>query len=118
MVKAHEAARLRVNKEGVAMIHNGYFKAAAASILSAALFCGIQAHADETPAPSKHQMVKDCMAKQKASDNGRLKEDMKKSCRDLSKTEKQNADRASAADGASKAAPGTPQAAQDATSHN
>ena len=93
------------------MIHNGYLKAAAASILSAALFCAIQAHEDETPAPSKHQMVKDCMAKQKASDSGRLKEDMKKSCRDLSKTEKQNADRAAAAQG-------TTQAAQDAVPRN
>ena len=80
-------------------------------MLSAALFCGIQAHADETPAPSKHQLMKDCMAKQKASDSGRLKEDMKKSCTDLSKTEKQNADRASSPQG-------TPQAAQDATPHN
>ena len=51
------------------------------------------------------------MAKQKASDSGRLKEDMKKSCRDLSKTEKQNADRAAAAQG-------TTQAAQDAVPRN
>ena len=89
------------------MNHNGCFKAAAASMLSASLICAIQAHADETPAPSKHQIMKDCMAKQKASDSGRLKEDMKKSCRDLSKTEKQNADRASAS-----------QAAPDATPHD
>jgi hypothetical protein len=93
------------------MIHKGYFKAAAASMLSAALFCAIQAHADETPAPSKHQMMKDCMAKQKASDSGRPKEDMRKSCKDLSKTEKQNADKASATQD-------TSQAAQDAAPHN
>lgn len=93
------------------MIPNGYFKTAATSILSAALFCAVQAHADEAPAPSKHQMMKDCMAKQKASDSGRLKEDMEKSCRDLAKTEKQNADRASAAQGGSKAA-------QDAAPHD
>ena len=93
------------------MIHNGCLKAAAASVLSAVLFCAIQAHADETPAPSKHQMMKDCMAKQKASDSGRRKEDMEKSCRDLSKTEKQNADRASATQGTSQAAP-------DAAPHN
>jgi hypothetical protein len=53
-------------------------------------------------------MMKDCMAKQKASNSGRLKEDMEKSCRDLSKTEKQNADRASATQGASQAAQDTP----------
>jgi hypothetical protein len=51
------------------------------------------------------------MAKQKASDSGRLKEDMEKSCRDLSKTEKQNADKASATQD-------TSQAAQDAAPHN
>jgi hypothetical protein len=112
MVNAHEAVTLCGNKEGVAMIHNGYFKAAAASMLSAALFCGIQAHADETAAASKHQMVKDCMAKQKASDSGKLKDDMKKSCRDLAKTEKQNADRAAST------TQRTPEAAQDATPHN
>jgi hypothetical protein len=111
MVNVHEAVRLQVNKEGVAMIHNGYFKAAAASMSSAALFCAIQTHADETAAASKHQMMKDCMAKQKASDSGRLREDMRKSCRDLAKTEKQNADRASTTQR-------TPEAAQDATPHN
>jgi hypothetical protein len=49
-------------------------------------------------------MMKDCMAKQKASDSGRHKDEMKKSCKDVTKTEKQNADQASAA--------------QDATPHN
>jgi hypothetical protein len=117
MADVHEAVRLKLHTEDIAMMHNGYFRAAAASIVSAALFCAAQAHADEAPAPSKHQMMKDCMAKQKASNSGRLKEDMEKSCRDLSKTEKQNADRASAAEGA-KAAPGTPQAAQDTASHD
>jgi hypothetical protein len=70
------------------------FTFAAAVTLSAGLLFG-QARADETPAPpSKHQLMKDCMAKQKASEAGRSKEDMKKSCRDVTKTEKQNADRA------------------------
>jgi hypothetical protein len=40
---------------------------------------------------SKHQMMKDCMAKQKASDGGMPKEQMKKSCRDVTKTEHENA---------------------------
>jgi hypothetical protein len=75
------------------------FTFAAALALSAGLSFGQagQARADETPAPappSKHQLMKDCMAKQKASEAGRSKEDMKKSCRDVTKTEKQNADRA------------------------
>jgi hypothetical protein len=70
------------------------FTFAAALALSAGLSFG-QARADETSAPpSKHQLMKDCMAKQKASEAGRSKEDMKKSCRDVTKTEKQNADRA------------------------
>jgi hypothetical protein len=70
------------------------FTCAAALALSAGLSFG-QARADETAAPpSKHQLMKDCMAKQKASEAGRSKEDMKKSCRDVTKTEKQNADRA------------------------
>ena len=39
-------------------------------------------------------MMKDCMTKQKASEAGRTKEDMKNSCKDVTKTEKQNADKA------------------------
>jgi hypothetical protein len=46
--------------------------------------------------------MKDCMAKQKASEAGRTKEDMKNSCRDATKTEKQNADKASKHDQQSK----------------
>ena len=65
------------------------------SLLAAALaFAAVQARADEAPAPStptKHQLMKDCMAKQKASDGGMPKEDMKKNCKDLTKTENENA---------------------------
>jgi hypothetical protein len=47
------------------------------------------------PAPAtKHQMMKDCMAKQKASESGLPKEQMKKACKDVTGTEKQNADKA------------------------
>lgn len=70
---------------------------AAALLLAAALFCGAASHADAPPAPSKHQLMKECMAKQKASEAGRSKEDMKNSCRDVTKTEKENADRAAGA---------------------
>jgi hypothetical protein len=78
------------------MSRNESLKYTAASILLAAMLCGIQATASEPLLQSKHQMMKECMAKQKASDSGRLKEDMKKSCRDLIKTGKQNAEQASA----------------------
>jgi hypothetical protein len=47
------------------------------------------------PAQSKHQMMKDCMRKQEASEAGRSKEDMKQACRDVTKTEKDNAQSAS-----------------------
>jgi hypothetical protein len=48
-------------------------------------------------APSAHQLMKDCMAKQKASESGKSAEDMRKICRDLTKTEKENQDRTSSA---------------------
>jgi hypothetical protein len=64
-------------------------------IAGGGLLCSTSLHADNAPVPSKHQMMKDCMAKQKASEAGRSKEDMKTSCRDVTKTEKQNADKAS-----------------------
>jgi hypothetical protein len=40
--------------------------------------------------PSRHQLMKDCMAKQKAAHSGLPKEDMKNACKDVTKTEKQN----------------------------
>jgi hypothetical protein len=67
---------------------------AAVAALAAALVLGSAARADDKPAVSKHQLMKDCMAKQKASEAGRSKEDMKKACEEVAKTEKQNADRA------------------------
>lgn len=71
-----------------------------ASLACAGLMCGgVQAFADDAPSKptmTKHQMMKDCMAKQKASDGGMPKEDMKKACKDVTKTEKENADRAPA----------------------
>jgi hypothetical protein len=61
--------------------------------LIACAICALQVHADPSspPAPTKHQMMKDCMAKQKASDGGMPKEQMKKSCKDVTKTENENA---------------------------
>ncbi|MDP9088539.1 MAG: hypothetical protein M3O26_07350 [Pseudomonadota bacterium] len=61
--------------------------------LSAGLVCSLS-FADSPAAPSRHQMMKDCMTKQKASEAGRTKEDMKNACKDVTKTEKQNADKA------------------------
>ncbi len=66
---------------------------AAALALGAGLAINVSC-ADTLPAPSRHQMMKDCMAKQKASEAGRTKDDMKNSCKDVTKTEKQNADKA------------------------
>ena len=66
----------------------------AASVLFIAGFvCGASAWADGGSRTTR-QMMRDCMAKQKASDSGRPKEDMKKACRDLIGIEKQNAERA------------------------
>jgi hypothetical protein len=76
---------------------NAILNYAAAVIFAAGLACGAASQADNPPAQSKHQMMKDCMAKQQASEAGRSKEDMKNSCKDLIKTEKQNADKSSAA---------------------
>ncbi|HEY0748700.1 MAG TPA: hypothetical protein VGD63_18500 [Steroidobacteraceae bacterium] len=66
----------------------------AALALAAGLACSV-AFADSPTPQTRHQMMKDCMAKQKASEAGRTQEDMKNSCKDATKTEKQNADKAS-----------------------
>ena len=65
----------------------------AAALALAGSLCSLSL-AENLPAPSRHQMMKDCMAKQKASEAGRTKEDMRSSCKDVTKTEKQNADKA------------------------
>jgi hypothetical protein len=105
MAPDQEAVRLVFpQQQEFAMNANWYLKCAAAPLLAASMLCCAYAYADQAPAPSKRQMMKDCMAKQKASDSGRHTDEMKKSCRDVTKTEKQNADQASAA--------------QDATPHN
>jgi hypothetical protein len=66
----------------------------AALALAMGLACSV-ASADSPPPQTRHQLMKECMAKQKASEAGRTKEDMKNSCKDATKTEKQNADKAS-----------------------
>jgi hypothetical protein len=61
-------------------------------VLGAGLICAaLPVHADEKTAPSKHQLMKECMAKQKASDGGMSKEDMKKNCKDVTNTAHENA---------------------------
>jgi hypothetical protein len=78
-------------------------------LLVAAIACSGISRADD-PAPqtahTKRQMMKECMAKQKASDGGMPKEEMKKNCRDVTGTERENvkAEKESAAE----APPGTP----------
>jgi len=54
----------------------------------------VDVHADEAasrPVATRHQMMKECMAKQKASDAGLSKAQMKKNCRDVTETELENA---------------------------
>jgi hypothetical protein len=69
--------------------------AAAMLLLGAALACASNAHADDASGvPSTHQLMKDCMAKQKASESGKTRADMRKACKDVTKNEKQNDQRA------------------------
>jgi hypothetical protein len=65
-----------------------------AAVALCAALCGAAATADATPEPTKHQLMKDCMAKQRAANSGLPKEDMKSACKDVTKTEKQNDDAA------------------------
>jgi hypothetical protein len=64
-------------------------------LLGAALSFGGGAFADDAPGvPNSHQLMKDCMAKQKASESGKTHADMRKACKDVTKNEKQNDERA------------------------
>jgi hypothetical protein len=58
-------------------------------VIVGAMGFGVQAMADDTSSSTPsgatvntHQMMKDCMAKAKASNNGMSQQDMKKSCKD------------------------------------
>jgi hypothetical protein len=65
-----------------------------ALVLAGMAAVAVDVHADEAvsrPVATKHQMMKECMAKQKASDAGLPKEQMKKNCRDVTETERENA---------------------------
>jgi hypothetical protein len=60
-------------------------------LLLAAALGATHALADEpVKTPSKHQLMKECMAKQKASDAGLPKEEMKRNCRDVTETLHEN----------------------------
>jgi hypothetical protein len=64
-------------------------------LLGAAVSFGGSAWADDAPGvPSSHQLMKDCMAKQKASESGKTRAEMRKACKDVTKNEKQNDERA------------------------
>jgi hypothetical protein len=65
-----------------------------ALLLAGICALAVEVHADEAapkPVATRHQMMKECMAKQKASDAGLSKEQMKKNCRDVTETERENA---------------------------
>jgi len=60
-------------------------------ILAAGTTCAAARAEDAPPPPlTKHQMMKECMAKQVASEGGMPKEEMKKSCKDVTQTERDN----------------------------
>jgi hypothetical protein len=64
-------------------------------LLAAAVSFGGSVFAGDAPgAPGSHQLMKDCMAKQKASESGKTRADMRKACKDVTKNEKQNDERA------------------------
>jgi len=65
-------------------------------LTSASLLFAIYAHADDAApkTPSKHQLMKECMAKQKAAENPMPHADLRKACEDVTKNEKQNDERA------------------------
>jgi hypothetical protein len=44
------------------------------------------------PAPTRHQLMKECMIKERAADSGRPSYELTADCRNITKTEKQNAD--------------------------
>jgi len=74
------------------------------TLMLAALMIGSTALSDEsgvstpgvaTPGvatPSRHQLMKDCIAKQKAADSGRPGYELTQDCKNITKTEKENAD--------------------------
>jgi hypothetical protein len=65
-----------------------------ALLLTAIAAVAVDVRADEAasrPVATRHQMMKECIAKQKASEAGLSKEQMKKNCRDIIETERENA---------------------------
>jgi hypothetical protein len=69
--------------------------AALTLMFGAVLACTTGAQADDAPgSASAHQLMKECMAKQKASESGKTRADMRKACKDVTKNEKQNDERA------------------------
>jgi hypothetical protein len=63
-------------------------------LLTGIAAAAVGVHADETAAPpvaTRHQLMKECMAKQKAINAGLSKEQMKRNCRDVTGTELENA---------------------------
>jgi hypothetical protein len=68
------------------------YRALVLLILASGTTCAALAE-DAPPAPpttSKHQMMKECMAKQVASEGGMPKEEMKKACKNVTQTEHDN----------------------------
>jgi len=71
-------------------------RAIAPILVTAFIFTGTQALADDSTSSSSmtqhHQMMKDCMAKQKAMDSSMSAADMKKACKDQMNMQKSGMD--------------------------
>ena len=81
-----------------------------ALLLSGIALAAVDVHADEAasqPVATRHQMMKECMAKQQASNAGLTKEQMKKNCRDVTDTEHENAQADKQRDGQTTGTPRT-----------
>jgi hypothetical protein len=83
--------------ESMQHLESIFCRFSAALVVGAALSAGMAYAGDGAapsapPAPTRHQMMKDCMAKERAASSGRPGYELTADCRDITKTEKQNAD--------------------------
>jgi hypothetical protein len=69
-----------------------FIAAAVLLIVAGQYFMGFGDSARADTPPTKHQLLKDCMAKQQAADSGKPRQDLKDACKDVAKTQKENAD--------------------------
>jgi len=68
---------------------------AIAGLMLAGSYAFANDEASQAGMAQQHKMMKDCMAKHAAADNGMTKADMKKACKEEMKSRKDNADKMS-----------------------